>query len=109
MIFIWRGWGILVVVYAFVAFVVGTIIGNSVGAGIRAGVAVGVCEVIAGIAVWFTGIRLNRGGDRMLIDPKTGTEVRVRRSHTLFWIRMEYWAPVLAIAGIIVVIAALAR
>jgi ABC-type antimicrobial peptide transport system permease subunit len=109
MIFIWRGWGILVVVYAFVAFVIGTIIGNSVGGGLHAGASVGVCEVIAGVAVWFTGNRLNRNGDRMLMDPKTGAEVRVRRRHTLFWIPMQYWAPVLAIAGIIVLIAALAR
>jgi hypothetical protein len=108
MIFIWRGWGILVVLYALVALVIGTIIRNSIGGGLRAGVTIGVCEVVAGVAVWFTGIRLNRDGDRMLVDPKTGNEVRVRRSHTLFWIPMQYWAPVLAIAGVIAVIAALA-
>ncbi len=109
MIFIGRGWGILVVLYALVALVVGTVIRNAVGGGIRAGVTIGLCEVVAGVAVWFTGMRLNRDGDKLLVDPKTGKEVRVRRHHTLFWIPMQYWAPVLAIVGVIAVIATIAR
>ncbi|HEY8738953.1 MAG TPA: hypothetical protein VIO62_18160 [Candidatus Dormibacteraeota bacterium] len=106
MIFIWRGWGILVALYALAAVVVGTVVRNAVGGGIRAGVAIGVCEVLAGVAVWFTGIRLNGEADKALVDPNTGKEVRVRRRHTLFWIPMQYWAPVLAIVGVIVLIAA---
>lgn len=109
MIFIWRGWGILVVLYALAALVVGTVIRNAVGRGSRAGVTIGICEVVAGVAVRFTGMRLNRGGDKLLVDPNTGKEVRVRRTHTLFWIPMQYWAPVLAIAGVIAVIATIAR
>ena len=109
MIFIWRGWGILVVLYALAGVVVGTVVRNAAGGGVRAGVAIGACEVLAGIGVWFTGLRLNREPDRTLVDPKSGNEVRLRRRHTLFWIPMQYWAPVLAIVGVIVAIAAVAR
>ena len=109
MIFIWRGWGILVVLYALAGLVIGTVVRNAVGGSVRAGVTIGVCEVLAGVAVWFTGVRLNHEADRTLVDPKTGNEVHIRRRHTLFWIPMQYWAPVLAVVGVIVVIAAVAR
>jgi hypothetical protein len=60
--------------------------------------------VLAGVALGFTGVRLNRNTDRRLVDPKTGRDVIVRRRHTLFWIPMQYWAPVLALIGVIVLI-----
>ena len=102
MIFVWTRWGILVVLYGLAALVVGTVIGNASGLAERRLVAIGICEILAGIALWFTGVRMNRDVDRRLLDPKTGQEVVVRRRHTLFWIPMQYWAPVLALIGLIV-------
>jgi hypothetical protein len=103
-IFIWTRWGILVVLYALAAFVVGGVIGNAAGLGSRRLITIGICELLAAVAVWFTGVRLNGGADRRLIDPKTGRDVIVRRRHTLFWVQMQYWAPVVALLGVIVLI-----
>ena len=104
MIFIWTRWGILVILYGLAGLVIGTVVGNAAGMGSRRLIAIGICEVLAAVAVWFTGLRLNRGADRRLVDPKTGKDVVVRRRHTLFWLPMQYWAPVLALIGVIVLI-----
>jgi hypothetical protein len=109
MIFVWTGWGILVVLYALVALVVGTVVRNAAGGSLRAGLTIGLCEVLAAVAVWFTGVLLNGQTDPVLVDANTGKQVRLRRRHTLFWIPMQYWAPILAVGGIIAMIAAIAR
>jgi hypothetical protein len=103
-IFIWSGWGILVVLYGLAGLLVGGIIGNAAGLGSRQLITIGICEVLAAIALWFTGVRLNRDTERRLVDPKTGQGVIIRRRHTLFWIPMQYWAAVLALIGVIVLI-----
>ena len=102
--FVWSRWGILVVLYGLAALLIGGVIGNATGLGPRQLIPIGICELLAAIAVWFTGVRLNRDADRRLLDPKTGREVVVRRRHTLFWIPMQYWAPVLGLIGVIVLI-----
>lgn len=104
MIFVWTRWGILVVLYGLAALLVGSVVGNAAGLGSRRLIVIGIGELLAAIAVWFTGVRLNREGDRRLLDPKTGKEVVLRRRHTLFWIPMQYWAPVLGLIGVIVLI-----
>ena len=40
---------------------------------------------------WFIGKRLNSQG-RTLIDKHSGAEVTIDQKHTLFWIKMQYWA-----------------
>jgi hypothetical protein len=98
------GWGILVVGYGLAGLLLGGIIGQAAGLGSRQLITIGISEVLAGVALWFTGVRINRNTERRLIDPKTGQDVVVRRRHTLFWIPMQYWAPVLALIGVIVLI-----
>ncbi len=61
MIFIWTRWGILVVLYGLAGMLVGGIVGNAAGLGSRQLITIGICEVLAAIALWFTGVRLNRG------------------------------------------------
>jgi hypothetical protein len=56
--------------------------------------------IIAAIPVWFLGKRLNKNSERILLDPKTGEEVKLVSTHSLFWIRMEYWAPILIALGV---------
>lgn len=104
MIFVWTGWGVLILLYGLAAMLVGGVIGRAAGLGARQLITIGICEVLAAVAVWFTGVRLNTQPGRQLIDKKTGKEVVLRRRHTLFWIPMQYWAPVLALIGVIVMI-----
>jgi hypothetical protein len=101
-IFVWTGWGVLVLLYGLAALLVGSVVGNVASLGHRQLITIGIAEILAGVALWFTGVRLNSQPGRQLVDPKTGRNVVLRRRHTLFWIPMQYWAPVLALIGVIV-------
>ncbi|HEY9288265.1 MAG TPA: hypothetical protein VIT43_09615 [Candidatus Dormibacteraeota bacterium] len=104
MIFVWTGWGVLVLLYGLAGLFVGSVIGNVAGLGHRQLITIGIAEIVAAVALWFTGVRLNGQPGRQLVDPKTGQNVVLRRRHTLFWIPMQYWAPVLALIGVIVIV-----
>ena len=59
-----------------------------------------VALTIAGAISYFIGVRLNRRGERRLIDPETNEEVVLAgSSHTLFFIKMHWWAPILFAAA----------
>lgn len=49
--------------------------------------------------IWVVGKRLNKDCDRFLLDPKTCRELKPKKAHSLFWLRTEYWAPILALLG----------
>jgi len=48
--------------------------------------------VTGAAANWFIGRRLNGGEGRVLVDPRTGEQVVLKRSHDFFFIKMEYWS-----------------
>jgi hypothetical protein len=60
-----------------------------------------IAFLIAAAITWPLGNLLNGRSSRVLLDPQTGQEVVLRPNHTLFFIRMEYWAPILALLGVI--------
>lgn len=47
------------------------------------------------------GLYFHELGSRVLIDPKTGKKVVLRQSHTLFFIPVLWWPPLLALIGLI--------
>lgn len=49
------------------------------------------------------GMELERRGARALIDPKTGEEVVLNDSHSLFFIPMKWWGPILGLGSIILI------
>lgn len=102
---IWRGWGILVIVLAGVC-VIGTqlIVEAALGDGAYQGWMTGVGLVLVAIPVWFIGRRLNGRPGRTLVDQATGQQVMLRARHDLFFVKMEYWAPVLAIGGVLLLL-----
>ena len=55
---------------------------------------------ISAVIIWFVGRRLNKDTERTLVDPKTGEEVKLVTNHTFFWIKVEYWAPIVFILGL---------
>jgi hypothetical protein len=56
--------------------------------------------VTIGIVVLFVGKRLNERPGRLLVDPETGEEVNLRpATSSLFFIPMQWWAPLIAVAG----------
>jgi hypothetical protein len=60
-----------------------------------------IAFVVAAAVVWVVGRHLRRRQGRVLIDPETGSEVIVGRKHTLFFIPVEYWPPILLVLGMI--------
>jgi hypothetical protein len=56
---------------------------------------------LAAVVVWPLGKFLNRRQGKVVIEKETGKEVLVKPNHSLFFIRIEYWGPILLILGIV--------
>ena len=94
---IWSGWGILIPLIVVLVSGFFAIAGGDDHAG--TGLAIGL--ILSGVIVWTVGKKLNGKQDRTLIDPETGQPVRVKAGrHSLFFIPMQWWAPVCAALGI---------
>jgi len=51
---------------------------------------------------WSLGNYLRKRSDRVVIDQQTGREFVINQSsHTLFWIPMHWWAPILLLGALI--------
>lgn len=109
MLFVWSGWGILVL-----PVVMGTAIAVAAlgGLALRAlghpeltFLAVSLGLFTAAAANWLVGRRLNGTPPRELIDPATNERLLFRRLHRLFWIRMEYWSLPVALAALVPLLA----
>ena len=96
MIIIWRGWGILVPVFAFLGFLIGTGISSQVVRGdkhMADAVMFAVGGVTAGVGIWLAASRLESRPGRVLIDKASGREFKVGASAgSLFFIPTRYWA-----------------
>lgn len=99
---IWQGFGFLVVVLILttvlgVKYLVDAALGTdfytqTAWPKILAG-------LLAAVQIWFLGGKLNNKPDKTLIDPETQQAVRLVSKHTLFWIPMQYWAPICVVAA----------
>jgi hypothetical protein len=102
---IWSGWGIAVPVITF-AFLL--LLDWATGAYFEDtsyyaenGWPKFVAVALAALVVWFLGRYLNADKGRVLVDPATQETVVLKRTHTFFWLRIEYWAPLLIVLGIV--------
>jgi hypothetical protein len=104
---IWNGRGFLVFVFVFGCSLVANLITNVVaGPGTYYDVykwPLGVSLIVAGVLSWFVGQYLATRKVRVLIDKETGEEVVMQPYHALFFIKMHWWGPILAIGGIAVI------
>jgi hypothetical protein len=102
---IWQGCGGLVAIITFISALIANIIADSAGGQgywERHKWPLGVALVISGVISWYLGdyIRIWFPG-RVVIDKKTGKEFTIERRHTLFFIPMNYWGPILIGFGLI--------
>ena len=83
---IWKGWGILALVFAFAGGVLGMVLSEQVmrnkGPTALYWVAAGL--VVAAIANWVAGRALNRS--------RREAGAALTNRHSLFWIAMEWWS-----------------
>jgi hypothetical protein len=55
---------------------------------------------LAGAVIWPLGVYLNRKQGKVMIEKETGKEV-FKPDHSFFFIRIDYWGPILFALGII--------
>ncbi|QJQ00237.1 hypothetical protein [Herbaspirillum rubrisubalbicans] len=55
-----------------------------------------VALLISSAVVWVVGIKLNSSPSQLLVDPKTGQQFEFKKKHTIFWIPMQWFSPVIA-------------
>lgn len=110
---IWRGWGVLAAIIAFLALVLMQLVADGIfgpetySQNTQWWAPVGL--LLAALVIWPLGRSLNNRGARMYVDRENGQEVTVRPNHSLFFIRMEYWAAILAGVAIVVLVYGLLR
>ncbi|EIZ86520.1 hypothetical protein WYO_0788 [Methylobacterium sp. GXF4] len=109
MLFIWSGWGIVVVPVALgTAVAVGALGGlalRALGHPELTFLAVSLGLFAAAAATWMVGRRLNTTPPRALIDPATNARILLRRRHTLFWVPAQYWSVPVALAAFVPLLA----
>jgi hypothetical protein len=102
---VWTGYGFLVAVFIFGFSLVANLITNSI-TGEKAywdahKWPFAVSLFISAITCSVVGCFFHNRNARVLIDPENGKEVVLRESHTLFFIPMIWWGPILVVCGLI--------
>jgi hypothetical protein len=101
---VWSGLGFLVAVIAFVCLVATELLMESALHDDDFYQSHGwpklMAMLVAAGLVWILGNHLNKKQGRRLVDPSTGEDVVLKPNHSLFFIRMEYWAGILVVLGI---------
>jgi hypothetical protein len=105
---IWTGWGFAVPVVAFASLILAELAANAYFDDefyyAENGWPKAVGMFLAAALLWFLGQFLHRDPGRTVIDKETGQELVIRRTHTFFWIRVEYWALILVVVGVVVLV-----
>lgn len=100
---IWKGFGILVVIIAFLCLIITQLVADGVTGDPHfyqthhwlACLAL----MFAAVPVYFVARYFNNKPGRVVIDKATKRELVIRRTHSLFFIPMEYWAIILPVIG----------
>ena len=104
---IWRGWGIVVIPIAAVAFVLAVLLASfmkSLGVSDYLANPMAFTAASAGgaAAIWFLARALTGRNKRTLVDPATGQQyVFASNAGSLFFIPTRYWAFIVLAVGIL--------
>jgi hypothetical protein len=104
---IWKGWGISVAFIAVAAWIGGDLAGEKfLGSPDAFNPLSGLALAAAAAAIWQLSRYLNRQPGRTVVDKATGREFVLRRSHSLFFIPIEYWAWIVTVLAILTFLSA---
>jgi hypothetical protein len=95
---IWSGFGFLPVLF-LVVFGFGIFAGYGKSAGDTALI---LTLILTGLASGALGWWLRKKPARIVIDKKTGREIALKQSHSLFFIPMIYWGPIFIGLGLFI-------
>lgn len=104
MFIIWRGYGFLVPI---ITIVVGGLVSGVTSVIFNRVPLLGMClgTLASAAVIWFVGNKLNNPAKaRVMIDKQTGQEFLLKQNHSLFFIKMQYWAYPIALIGIILLV-----
>jgi len=98
---IWTGKGYLVFVVVFGCSLIANLISDAaIGSGYydTHKWPFAVSLIVSAAICWLLSDYLRKRSDRVVIDKQTGQEFLINQSrHTLFWIPMHWWAPILIV------------
>jgi hypothetical protein len=55
--------------------------------------------LLGAVLVWTLGQRFNEAEPQSLLDPTTGEAVLLQREHSLYFVKMQYWAVLMVAAA----------
>ncbi len=96
----WQGYGFLAFAMPILAFIVCSLIGD-VSASDSSDWFFFVPLLISSLACWFIGRSFHKNKGKILIDPDTGEEVLLKKSHTFWFIKLEYWGIIYGVASLV--------
>jgi hypothetical protein len=105
---IWSGKGFLVAVFVFGCSLIANLITNTLTGGDlyweRHRWPLGASLLASASLSWMVGEASRRKQGRTLIDKETGQEVRLDEgNHSLFFVPMHWWGPILAVLGVAII------
>ena len=95
---VWKGKGVLAPIVALLVGALFEYMGTAIFAERQIWMT-GIGLIIAGILIWYMGRAFNANSEQVLVD-ETGREIKLGVQNTLFFIRMEYWGPVVLLLGL---------
>ena len=102
---IWSGWGFLIAIIIFINSLIGELLCRVITRDNQYyqqhNWPITVVLIISGVICWFLGKYLNSSNGKLYIDKETGEEVQISKKHTFFFIKMEYWGPILGVIGLV--------
>ena len=106
---IWSGWGFLVAIILFINSIIGEMLCRSITKNMeyyqQNSWPMTIVFILTGVICWYLGKYLNRPSDKVYINKQTGKEVRLSKRNSFFFIKMEYWGPILGVIGIVILFA----
>jgi hypothetical protein len=102
---IWTGKGYLVFLIVFGCSLIANLISNvAIGPGYydHHKWPLAISLLVSAAICWSLGDYFRKRSDRVVIDKQTGRELVINQSHhTLFWIPMHWWGPLLCVVALI--------
>ncbi|MGB0952736.1 MAG: hypothetical protein ACPG31_05900 [Planctomycetota bacterium] len=94
MLVIYRRWGLMVpLVFAFAAFGI-VLLESAVTDRVEGerGWGLGPVLLLSALILWPLGRRMNADNKKVVLDTEAGEEIRIDRSHSFFFLNVEWWA-----------------
>lgn len=104
---IWSGWGILIALIAGASLVGGAFADKALGAGALKGFGIPLAAFVAAALTYALARWLAKDEGRVLVDPKTGEQVVLRRGDSFFFIPVRFWTYVFLVMGVTMLVSQL--